>query len=27
MLLAIADEWGAARPWPRAAEGYEPFDA
>ena len=27
MLLAIGDAWHRARPWPRAAEGYEPFDA
>jgi Asp-tRNA(Asn)/Glu-tRNA(Gln) amidotransferase A subunit family amidase len=27
MLLELADAWHRARPWPRAAEGYEPFDA
>ena len=27
MLLDLADRWQRARPWPRAAEGYEPFDA
>jgi Asp-tRNA(Asn)/Glu-tRNA(Gln) amidotransferase A subunit family amidase len=27
LLLAIADSWEQARPWPRAADGYEPFDA
>jgi Asp-tRNA(Asn)/Glu-tRNA(Gln) amidotransferase A subunit family amidase len=27
MLLDLAEAWHRARPWPRAAEGYEPFDA
>jgi Asp-tRNA(Asn)/Glu-tRNA(Gln) amidotransferase A subunit family amidase len=27
MLLQLAEAWHRARPWPRAAEGYEPFDA
>jgi Asp-tRNA(Asn)/Glu-tRNA(Gln) amidotransferase A subunit family amidase len=26
LLLALADSWEDARPWPRVAEGYEPFD-
>jgi Asp-tRNA(Asn)/Glu-tRNA(Gln) amidotransferase A subunit family amidase len=26
LLLVLADSWEEARPWPRAAEGYEPFD-
>jgi Asp-tRNA(Asn)/Glu-tRNA(Gln) amidotransferase A subunit family amidase len=26
LLLALADSWEAARPWPHVAEGYEPFD-
>lgn len=25
MLLDLAEAWEEARPWPRAAEGYEPF--
>jgi Asp-tRNA(Asn)/Glu-tRNA(Gln) amidotransferase A subunit family amidase len=27
LLLDLAESWEQARPWPRAAEGYEPFDA
>jgi Asp-tRNA(Asn)/Glu-tRNA(Gln) amidotransferase A subunit family amidase len=27
MLLGLADSWAEARPWPRVAGGYEPFDA
>jgi Asp-tRNA(Asn)/Glu-tRNA(Gln) amidotransferase A subunit family amidase len=27
MLLDLAEAWERARPWPRAAEGYEPFEA
>src|SRR5207248_142883 len=27
MLLDLADSWEEARPWPRVADGYEPFDA
>jgi len=26
MLLALADSWKEARPWPPVADGYEPFD-
>jgi Asp-tRNA(Asn)/Glu-tRNA(Gln) amidotransferase A subunit family amidase len=26
MLLDLAEAWERARPWPRAAEGYEPFE-
>jgi len=26
MLLALADSWEEVRPWPRVADGYEPFD-
>jgi Asp-tRNA(Asn)/Glu-tRNA(Gln) amidotransferase A subunit family amidase len=25
LLLAFAEEWEAANPWPRTAPGYEPF--
>jgi Asp-tRNA(Asn)/Glu-tRNA(Gln) amidotransferase A subunit family amidase len=25
-LLALAEAWERARPWPRAADGYEPFE-
>jgi Asp-tRNA(Asn)/Glu-tRNA(Gln) amidotransferase A subunit family amidase len=27
LLLGLADAWEEARPWPRVADGYEPFDA
>jgi Asp-tRNA(Asn)/Glu-tRNA(Gln) amidotransferase A subunit family amidase len=27
LLLDLADSWEQARPWPRVADGYEPFDA
>lgn len=27
LLLALASSWEEARPWPRVADGYEPFDA
>jgi Asp-tRNA(Asn)/Glu-tRNA(Gln) amidotransferase A subunit family amidase len=27
LLLDLAGAWEQARPWPRAADGYEPFDA
>jgi len=27
LLLALADSWEEARPWPHVAEGYEPFDS
>jgi Asp-tRNA(Asn)/Glu-tRNA(Gln) amidotransferase A subunit family amidase len=27
LLLDLASSWEEARPWPRLAEGYEPFDA
>jgi Asp-tRNA(Asn)/Glu-tRNA(Gln) amidotransferase A subunit family amidase len=27
MLLDLADAWHGVRPWPRSAEGYEPFDS
>ncbi|MFN8233753.1 MAG: amidase [Actinomycetota bacterium] len=27
LLLAAAERWEAAEPWPRVAPGYEPFDA
>ena len=27
MLLDLAEAWHRAHPWPRAAKGYEPFDA
>jgi Asp-tRNA(Asn)/Glu-tRNA(Gln) amidotransferase A subunit family amidase len=27
LLLDLADAWEQARPWPRVADGYEPFDA
>jgi Asp-tRNA(Asn)/Glu-tRNA(Gln) amidotransferase A subunit family amidase len=26
LLLNLADAWEQARPWPRVADGYEPFD-
>jgi Asp-tRNA(Asn)/Glu-tRNA(Gln) amidotransferase A subunit family amidase len=26
LLLDLADTWEEARPWPRVADGYEPFD-
>src|SRR5262249_34218495 len=26
LLLALADSWEEVRPWPRVADGYEPFD-
>ena len=26
-LLALAEAWERARPWPLAADGYEPFEA
>jgi Asp-tRNA(Asn)/Glu-tRNA(Gln) amidotransferase A subunit family amidase len=26
LLLDLADSWEQARPWPRVADGYEPFD-
>jgi Asp-tRNA(Asn)/Glu-tRNA(Gln) amidotransferase A subunit family amidase len=26
MLLDLAEAWETARPWPRAADGYEPFE-
>jgi Asp-tRNA(Asn)/Glu-tRNA(Gln) amidotransferase A subunit family amidase len=27
LLLDLASSWEQARPWPRSADGYEPFDA
>jgi Asp-tRNA(Asn)/Glu-tRNA(Gln) amidotransferase A subunit family amidase len=27
VLLAVAEQWEAARPWPRTAPDFEPFDA
>jgi Asp-tRNA(Asn)/Glu-tRNA(Gln) amidotransferase A subunit family amidase len=27
LLLDLASAWEEARPWPRVADGYEPFDA
>ena len=27
LLLDLAASWEQAHPWPRSAEGYEPFDA
>jgi Asp-tRNA(Asn)/Glu-tRNA(Gln) amidotransferase A subunit family amidase len=27
MLLALASSWDEVRPWPKVADGYEPFDA
>jgi Asp-tRNA(Asn)/Glu-tRNA(Gln) amidotransferase A subunit family amidase len=27
LLLDLAESWGEARPWPRVADGYDPFDA
>ncbi len=27
LLLDLASSWEKARPWPRVADGYEPFDA
>ena len=27
LLLTVAEQWEAARPWPRTAPGFEPFDA
>jgi Asp-tRNA(Asn)/Glu-tRNA(Gln) amidotransferase A subunit family amidase len=27
LLLDLAGRWEEARPWPRVAEGYQPFDA
>jgi amidase/aspartyl-tRNA(Asn)/glutamyl-tRNA(Gln) amidotransferase subunit A len=26
LVLAVAERWEAAEPWPLAAPGYEPFD-
>jgi Asp-tRNA(Asn)/Glu-tRNA(Gln) amidotransferase A subunit family amidase len=26
MLLELAEAWERARPWPKAAEGYEPYE-
>jgi len=27
LLLDLASAWEQAHPWPRSADGYEPFDA